>query len=318
MDTPIEKDSFVFIVGSPRSGTTLLGELLDRHPQVSQWYEPYFVWDHLFRDASHDERTAADATVDVRRQIFKDFSRYRQQQRCLALIDKSPRNSLKILFILEIFPRAKFIHLLRDGRDATLSIHKEWLRRRRIFQNPAKEGRFDYVGAVEVIRNFLARQPFLSDKLRALWFETHGHLFNKKKQLNRLRWKGEIGWGPRFKGWEEVYARTSLLQFNAYQWLNCIQAIQQNWEFIPPKNRLKVRYEDLITHPEKKINEIIHFIGVHSSQKFIEALPGLKAGNYDKWKREFSREQLEELISILTPALIDLGYAESTEWLDTI
>jgi hypothetical protein len=312
------RNLFVFIVGSPRSGTTLLGELLDRHPQVSQWYEPYFVWDHLFRDAPHDERTVADVTIDVRRQIFKDFNRFRQKRRCSALVDKSPRNSLKIPFILEIFPQAKFIHLLRDGRDATLSIHKEWLRRRRIFQNPAKEGRFDYIGAVDVMKDFLARQPFLSHKLRALWFETHGHLFNKAKQLNRLRWKGEIGWGPRFNGWEEVYARTSLLQFNAYQWLNCIQSIQQNWESIAPKNRLKVRYEDLITHPEEQINEIIRFIGVHSSQKFIGALPGLKADNYNKWKDELSSTQLEEIISILTPGLIDLGYAESTEWFRSI
>jgi hypothetical protein len=313
MDTPVEKDLFVFIIGSPRSGTTLLGELLDRHPQVSQWYEPYFVWDHLFRSASHDERTAADATIAVRRQVLRDFSRYRQKQRCSALIDKSPRNSLKIPFILEIFPRAKFIHLLRDGRDATLSIHKEWLRRSRVVRNPAKGGRFDYVGAIEVIRNFLARQPFLPDKLRALWFETHGHLFNQTKQLNRLRWKGEIGWGPRFRGWEEVYAQTSLLQFNAYQWLNCLQSIRQHWETIPASDRLAVRYEDLITHPEKNLNEIIRFIGVNPSQSFIETLPGLKTGNYDKWKREFTKAQLEEIIPILMPELIELGYAESAE-----
>ena len=58
-------DAFVFIVGSPRSGTTILGELLDRHQHISQWYEPYFVWDHFFRTAPDDERTEAEATPEA-------------------------------------------------------------------------------------------------------------------------------------------------------------------------------------------------------------------------------------------------------------
>ena len=92
--TKTRKDSFVFIVGSPRSGTTIFGELLDKHPLISQWYEPYFVWDRFFRMAPHDERTAEDANDRVKAQIYRDFNRYRKHKRCLVLIDKSPRNSL--------------------------------------------------------------------------------------------------------------------------------------------------------------------------------------------------------------------------------
>ena len=103
-----------------------MGEILDKHGQVSQWYEPYFVWDHYFRTVSHDERTAEDAVVKVNYQIYTDFCNYKRKKECLVLIDKSPRNSLKIPFILKIFPEARFIHLLRDGRDVTLSIRKEW------------------------------------------------------------------------------------------------------------------------------------------------------------------------------------------------
>lgn len=73
MGDPAKNDSFVFIVGSPRSGTPIFGELLDKHPHVSQWYEPYFVWDRFFRLALHDERAAEDATDRVSRQIFRDF-----------------------------------------------------------------------------------------------------------------------------------------------------------------------------------------------------------------------------------------------------
>jgi hypothetical protein len=316
MDDPAKNGSFVFIVGSPRSGTTVFGELLDKHPQLSQWYEPYFVWDRYFRLVPHDERAAADATARVKDQIFGDFDRFRKNKKCLVLIDKSPRNSLKIPFILKIFPRARIVHLLRDGRDVTLSIHKEWQRRRRIVNDPYRQGQFNYMKALDVLKKFLARQTSMQDKLRALWFETHGHFLNKTQQLNRLRWQGEIGWGPRFKNWQDLYSQTSLLQFNAHQWRACVTCIRRDWDLIQPENRLTIRYEELITNPETKINEILEFIGVKSSPEFMASLPVLKADNYDKWKREFSKSQLKEIYSILTPQLLELGYAGSEEWLN--
>jgi len=316
MGDPAKNVSFVFIVGSPRSGTTIFGELLDTHPQLSQWYEPYFVWDRFFRLAPHDERTAADATARIKEQIFRDFDRYRKKKKCLVLIDKSPRNSLKISFILKIFPRARFVHLLRDGRDVTLSIHKEWQRRRTIVRDPNQKGRFNYFKALAVLKTYLARQTFRPDKIRALWFETHGHVFNRTRQLHRLRWQGDIGWGPRFKNWQDVYAQTSLLQFNAHQWRACVKGIQRDWDLIQHQNRLTIRYEDLIANPGMKINEILDFVGVTSSQEFLASLPELKAGNYNKWKSEFTTSQLKEIYPILTPPLLEWGYAGSEAWLN--
>ena len=315
VDKPAKNDIFAFIVGSPRSGTTILGELLDRHPQVSQWYEPYFVWDRVFRLAPHDERTAGDATPKVHKRILKDFSAYKKRKKCSVLIDKSPRNSLKIPFILKIFPRARFVHLLRDGRDVTLSIHKEWQRRRKIVHNPNNRGQVDYLRACAVLKNFIARQTYARDKLKAFWFETHGHLFNNTKQLNRLRWNGEIGWGPRFKDWETTYSQTSLLQFNAHQWRACAECIKRDWALIPQPNRLTIRYEDLITDPDLKIGEILSFLGVQNNREYKSTLPKLKADNYNKWKREFTPKQLEEIHPILSPALVEFGYAESEEWI---
>ena len=312
---PAKNAPFVFIVGSPRSGTTIFGEMLDQHGQLSQWYEPYFVWDRYFRLAPHDERTAADATARVKEQIFKDFERYRKKKNCLILIDKSPRNSLKIPFIQEIFPRARFIHLLRDGRDVTLSIHKEWQRRRSIVRDPDQMGRFNYFKALGVLVNFLNRQTFMQDKFRALWFETHGHLANKARQLNRLRWDGQIGWGPRFKNWQEIYAQKSLLQFNAHQWKACVKRIRRDWSRIQQQNRLTIRYEDLISNPTVKINEILDFIGVPAGREFIASVPELKADNFNKWKTGFNRDQLLEIDSVLTPLLLELGYAGSEKWI---
>ena len=124
-----------FIVGSGRSGTTLLGDILDLHSLICCWYEPYFILDRYFRNAPNDRRVAREANENVKRHIKRAFDYYRYKRKCHTVVDKSPRNSLKIPFLLEIFPKARFIHMVRDGRDVTLSISKEWQKRQEIFKN---------------------------------------------------------------------------------------------------------------------------------------------------------------------------------------
>lgn len=301
--------SFVFIVGSERSGTTLLGEILHKHKDISQWYEPYFVWDRHFRKYPHDERTAQDATPEVCRQIYTDFINYKQKAGNKIIIDKSPRNSLKIPFIRRIFPHARFIHIIRDGRDVTLSINKEWMRRRSAVYDVQKDNHLNYKNALQVIFRWLSRQPSMKYKLRAFWFETHGHLFNKSKNLHRLRWKGKIGWGPRFEGWQRIYEQSSLLQFNAYQWLNCVDKIMAFWPVIPQDEKLEIRYEELLQKGNKVLTKILDFLEVENDPEFFSRIPQLKTNNFNKWQKEFSDDQLQEIQPILEKKLIELGYA---------
>ena len=302
----MNNNAFIFIVGSPRSGTTILGEILDKHPEITQWYEPYFIWDRHFRDAEDDVRGTQDATPVVQDQIVASFLRYQEKTGSNIIVDKSPRNSLKIPFIRKIFPGSKFIHIIRDGRDVTLSIHKEWLKRKKIVSD--RSDQFHYRKALSVVRAWLKRQPFFYDKLNAFWFETHGHLLNKSKHLNQIRWDGATGWGPRFEEWRQVYSDNSLIQFNAYQWLKCVDSIKRHWNAIPSQNKMEIRYEDLIQQGTDRINKILEFIAVRPNSEFLDSLPVLKKNNFNKWKKEFSPRQLSEITHILSPMLISLGY----------
>jgi len=304
---PID-DAVVFIVGSPRSGTTVLGEMLGRHRHICQWYEPYFMWDHYFRDWPHDARCAEDARPAVVAQIRRDFMRYRSRSGAKLIVDKSPRNSLKMPFINAIFPRARFIHLIRDGRDATLSIHKEWRRRRQIVNDPARRHRFNYRLAFEVLKGWLDRQPLWEDRLRSLWFETHGHFIDKKKHLNRKRWHGAVGWGPRFRGWEMQYHDNRLLHFNALQWLKCVEAVHDAWEEIPPARRLEIRYEDMLRDGRHIVRKMIAFAGLEASGPYLDALPEMNKRNFNKWQREFTPDQLNTVSAVIDPMLERLGY----------
>jgi hypothetical protein len=308
---PVE---FVFIVGSPRSGTTVLGEILDRHERICQWYEPYFVWDKKFRYASHDQRSEKDATPDVKKQIFADFSRYRKDSENRIIVDKSPRNSLKIPFVRAIFPSARFIHILRDGRDATLSIHKEWQRRINIVSDRSRAGAFNYGNALKVIGQWLKRQPFLRDRMRALWFETHGHLIDRSRHLNRRRWNGRVGWGPRFPDWESTLESHTLLQFNAFQWLSCTESILREWPSIPGDRKLELRYEQMITDGPEAIDRVLDFLGLQADRNFYERIPKLNSGNSGKWREGFTLEQAAQIAPIITSRLCSAGYESDPEW----
>ncbi|MDA3790863.1 MAG: sulfotransferase [Desulfobacula sp.] len=301
-------ESFVFIVGSPRSGTTVLGTIFDRHKDISQWYEPYFIWDKYFRNAEDDERNKKDATPLVKAYMRKMFGTYRTKRGTQLVVDKSPRNSLKIPFILEIFPNAKFVHILRDGRDTTLSINKEWKKRLAIAGTGGNRASFDYQRSAKVINKWLNRQPYMIDRVKAFWFETHGNVLSKKKHLNRLRWNGDVGWGPRFKNWTDIYNESSMLQFNSHQWVNCVKRINEAWTNIPEKNKIEIRYEDLITQPDKTLEALFTFMQLGYNHTFLSSIPKLKRDNFNKWKKEFASSELSEINPILDPMLSSMGY----------
>jgi hypothetical protein len=300
-----------FIVGSGRSGTTLLGDILDLHPLICRWYEPYFIIDRHFRNAPNDCRTATDANDKVKDYIIGAFDHYRDRRNCQTVIDKSPRNSLKLPFLTEIFPKARFVHIVRDGRDATLSIYREWQKRLTILKKR------NYIQAIQSIRKFLMRQPLLEHKFAAAMFEIGDFrdLSRRNMVFQRYkRWDGRIGWGPQFEGWQAVIDKVSILEFSALQWAKCLEAIVVDRIRIESERFLEIRYEDFLIQPQKTLAGIFEFLAVHFPPDIMDLMPTLKVSNYNKWRHGFSAEQKESIGPILQPLLSQFGYADDSSW----
>ena len=119
----------VFIVGMPRSGTSLVEQILASHPQVSGQGE----LPHVNRLASELASTAGDSATGANFALPSDGEaarrsgeRYVEAQRvsargALRATDKMPTNFLYLGFIALILPRARVIHCRRDPRDTCLS-----------------------------------------------------------------------------------------------------------------------------------------------------------------------------------------------------
>lgn len=109
------------IIGCPRSGTSILGELIASHPDVSYIFEASNIWELAGAgiDGSH-RLTAEHATPRVKQKIRKWFEA--RQNGAAMVIEKCPRNALRVPFLRAVFPEAKLIHIVRDGRDVACSL----------------------------------------------------------------------------------------------------------------------------------------------------------------------------------------------------
>lgn len=306
--------AIVFIVGSPRSGTTLFGDVLDLHPQIVNWYEPYFVFDRYFRDHPDDRRTADDAQPHVARYLQREMAFYQRHRGGRIITEKSPRNSLKIPFLRAVFPQARFIHILRDGRDVTLSIRAEWERRAAALrdQRAALPERW------RTFRAYLAHQPLLRHKLAAARFQI-GSLTNLFGQPQRLaqttrRWRGHSGWGPQFPGWYDAFTSVSQLEFNAMQWAQCVGTILDDRHLIPDDLFLEIRYETFLQAPQDTLARVFDFIDVDYPPDFDARMPTLNATNFNKWRTRFSADEQAAIAPIVTPLLRQLGYETDDDW----
>ncbi|MBX3689619.1 sulfotransferase [Dokdonella sp.] len=109
----------IFIVGAPRSGTTLVAELLGRSPQTRNRGELDWlpaIADELARAAKVD-RSLLDAMAARYLDRLRD-----EDAQTRWFIDKQPLNFMHLDLIGSLFPQAIVIHCHRNSRDTALSI----------------------------------------------------------------------------------------------------------------------------------------------------------------------------------------------------
>lgn len=145
----------VFLLGFQRSGTTLLRLLLDAHSELAIPFESFVLIDFYERRHEYGDLTTLEqrsrlvgallsakginaweprvesADVNLERcgglaaTIDQIFSAYARKSGKSLWGDKTPSYTGHLDVLNELFPRAKFVHLLRDGRDCALSLVRQ-------------------------------------------------------------------------------------------------------------------------------------------------------------------------------------------------
>jgi len=157
VDPPDGGVPFPFVVGVPRSGTTLLRLMLNAHPDLAIPPESYFITQLWARRERYAVRGGVDADLvlddlltdravdgSFRRhwgldpallrerlggvrgdlsEVFRALFRlYADRMGKPRYGDKTPEYVLAVPLLAGLFPEAGFVHLVRDGRDVALSL----------------------------------------------------------------------------------------------------------------------------------------------------------------------------------------------------
>ena len=117
----------VFLVGFPRSGTTLLEQVLAAHPDIVAMEERACLVDsavEFFGSNSGLDRLAALSGAELepwRQAYWKRVAEAGLGTSKAVFLDKMPLNAVFLPLIAKLFPAAKILFALRDPRDVVLS-----------------------------------------------------------------------------------------------------------------------------------------------------------------------------------------------------
>jgi len=116
----------VFIVGMPRSGTTLVERIIGSHPLAAAGGERRELTEvtRQFRDVRGNY--SADPTVLQKTDFVKHARTVLRKFQAVdpkaeRIVDKMPSNFIRLNIIAKLFPKARIIHTTRDPRDTCLS-----------------------------------------------------------------------------------------------------------------------------------------------------------------------------------------------------
>jgi len=116
---------FVFIVSLPRSGSTLVEQILNAHPQVEAIGERSIVYDavtYWHQEFGPDpQRLFSPDALRSARARYVDAARALVTQSDCLVVDKSITNYLFLGFLRAILPGAHFVHVARNPLDTAIS-----------------------------------------------------------------------------------------------------------------------------------------------------------------------------------------------------
>lgn len=159
----------IFIVGSPRSGTTFLGSCIGELSEISYHFEPVAT-KAAARYVYNQEWDFAKAK-GIYQRVYAWLMRLHADGD-LRFADKTPRNCFLIDFLHQAFPDAQFIHIIRDGRDAALSHSKKpWMQAAQAKSTKHEPGGYRYgpYARFWVETDRVAQFESTSDIHRCIW-----------------------------------------------------------------------------------------------------------------------------------------------------
>lgn len=270
----------VFLVGCSRSGTTVTYETFCAAPQFLKfgWEIPQF-WDGLYGPLNNGWHSEAAGAEHARPEHRHAALRYFYQRLGAGwVLDKTCINVMRVSYLHELFPRAKFVFIHRDGRDNISSMMDGW-------RHGRSDGRFE-------LAQFFGEFP------EPVWIED-----------GQFReWAFFIP-----PGWRD-YNRAGLAEVCAFQWISANRLALDAKARVPPAQWIELRYEDIFEHPVEMFRAAFERLGVPFTADIKARCADLQPTSIvkgrprqHKW-REHNPEAIESILPMIRPMMLQLGY----------
>ena len=193
----VKSNNNIFIVGLPRSGTTLLHQIISSHSNTYGAGELTILDDffvnkifnkNFFKNIITSNTKKKNYIKNISTEIFLKFKNLKNDK---IIIDKMPSNFLWIGLIKIFLPNAKIIHISRNIKDNCLSIYKN------LFDKDSLGWTYDQNDIIQYVKIYKALMKFWKKKLPNFIYDlSYENLVNNqinesKKMLKfcNLKWE---------------------------------------------------------------------------------------------------------------------------------
>ncbi|MBA3464120.1 MAG: sulfotransferase [Deltaproteobacteria bacterium] len=285
--TPTGARRPVIVLGAPRSGTSLLCDVLESHPDVLVLREPRLVW-RFGNDSRSDQLRPEHARSEVVEHIHAHFSAALRERGVEQLVEKTPANSVRPLFVDAVFPDARYVHITRNGWAAVPSIRDFSTRR-----GSGLDGR-----QVRKLR-------------RRLREASPSQVAHYVPELAR-RLAGPGGrrpalYGPRLAGLAPIAEELGGLEAAALQWRTCVDSATTFGRALSPDRYLEVRLERL---DRETIVTVLEFCGLAVVDDVLEHFQAAYSPEAGLKRSALTDLEQAVIAPYVSPANVWLGYDE--------
>ena len=294
---------FVIILGAARSGTTMLANLLKKDARVIYVGEPKYVWKYKNFRVGHDMLTKEHITPEIREHIVNYFTDQFYKNNGEILLEKTPSNSLRFEFVYNIFPNAKYIHIIRNGVDVAFSAKKRWM------------GEYTETELAHK-KNLKNISKATNKRLKRKWKSSEAHLIDILKDLkyslplflNNNGFKKHSVWGPCYPDIYKDYKTLELIEVCSLQWKHSVESVlefKDSQSFAGAYH--EIRYEDIVAGDMQKVKEMFDFTGINfnrGAEQFVQLIEQ----NFQSKKHKSKSKETELILNHSSCTIKKLGY----------